>query len=174
MKTKVLVILSLFVAMGVALHTIIPSFVGWMKPDMSLVMMFLGILLFPNIKYVTLLGMVTGVLSGLTTSFPGGLIPNIIDKIITAFIFFIIVLAVQKLVKKTVTAAVLTVIGTLISGVVFLTAALLIVGLPGGVGFIGLFTAVVLPAMLVNAITISVIYPIVQSILKRSNIEALN
>ncbi|MFC0272059.1 tryptophan transporter [Metabacillus herbersteinensis] len=173
MNTRILVTLSLFVAMGVALHAAIPGFFNGMKPDMMLLMMFLGIILFPSIKYVSLLGVLTGVLSALTTQFPAGQLPNIIDKILTAFIFYLLFLAVKKFAQNTVSAAVLTAVGTVISGVIFLTAALLIVGLPGGAGFTALFLAVVIPATVLNTVAMVILYPIVQSILKRSNIVSV-
>ncbi|KEZ47085.1 MULTISPECIES: tryptophan transporter [Metabacillus] len=173
MNTRVLVVLSLFVAMGLALHGIIPPIFGGMKPDMMLTMMFLGILLFPHIRNVFLLGAVTGVLSGLTTSFPGGLLPNVIDKIVTAFVFYLLVLMIKKYASTVAGAGVLTAVGTLVSGTVFLTAAFFIVGLPGGAGFTALFLAVVLPAVAMNTVAMVFIYPIVQTILKRSKI-ALN
>ena len=46
MKTKELVII-LFAAIGAVLHSIMPPVLFGMKPDMMLVMMFMGILLFP-------------------------------------------------------------------------------------------------------------------------------
>ncbi|MBD1380707.1 tryptophan transporter [Metabacillus arenae] len=174
MNTKTLVSMSLFVAIGVALHAIIPPFPNGMKPDMMLTMMFLAILLFPSVKNVLLVGVATGFLSGITTSFPAGLIPNVIDKPVTAFIFFILLLAVKKYAQSVVTAGILTAIGTLISGVVFLTSALLIVGLPAGAGFTFLFLTVVLPATLLNTIAMVIIYPIVKSIAKRSNLVSAN
>jgi len=57
---------------------------------------------------------------------------------------------------------------------VFLLAALLLVGLPGGAGFTALFLAVVLPATVINTIAMVIIYPIVESILKRSNVLSEN
>ncbi|WP_276310788.1 tryptophan transporter, partial [Bacillus sp. STP3] len=57
--------------------------------------------------------------------------------------------------------------GTFISGLLFLALALLIVGLPGG--FTALVLAVVLPAAALNTIAIIIMHPIVQTILKRSN-----
>ncbi len=47
MKTKELVIMALFAAIGAVLHSIMPLVLFGMKPDMMLVMMFMGILLFP-------------------------------------------------------------------------------------------------------------------------------
>jgi hypothetical protein len=170
MNTRVLVLLALFVGIGAVLHAVVPGFFFGMKPDMMLTMMFLGILLFPNKKAVGLLAVATGIISGMTTSFPGGFVPNIIDKLVTAFLFFTLLLIVKKRASSNVTASLLTAIGTVISGVVFLTAALLIVGLPGGTTFSSLFVAVVLPATVVNTIVMIVLYPIVQSIFRRAKL----
>ncbi|MFN2746924.1 MULTISPECIES: tryptophan transporter [Bacillus] len=170
MKTKELVAMALFAAIGAALHAVIPPFFYGMKPDMMLIMMFMGILLFPKVQNVLVIGIVTGIISALTTAFPGGQLPNIIDKPITALIFFAVFLAVKKLKNRTVTASVLTAAGTILSGTIFLAAALLIVGLPGNQGFAALFTLVVLPAALINTIAMFVIYPIVQAIMKRSRL----
>jgi hypothetical protein len=170
MNTRVLVSLALLVGIGAVLHAVIPGFFFGMKPDMMLTMMFLGILLFPSKKTVGLLGIVTGIISGVTTSFPGGLLPNMIDKPITAIVFAALLLLVKKYSKSVITAAILTAVGTVVSGAVFLTAALLFVGLPGGATISSLFIAVVLPAAVVNTIVMVIIYPIVQSIFKRANL----
>lgn len=172
MNTRVLVSLALLVGIGAVLHAVIPGIFFGMKPDMMLTMMFLAILLFPNVKAVGLVGIVTGIISAMTTSFPGGQIPNVIDKIITAFIFFAFVLLLKKYSQTLVSAAILTAVGTVVSGTIFLTAALLLVELPGGAAFSGLFLAVVLPAAVINTIVMVIIYPIASSIFKRMNITA--
>jgi hypothetical protein len=172
MNTRVLVSLALLVGIGAVLHAVIPGFFFGMKPDMMLTMMFLAILLFPDVKAVGLVGIVTGIISAMTTSFPGGQIPNVIDKIVTAFVAFALVLLLKKYGKTVVSAAVLTAVGTIISGTIFLTAALLLVGLPGGATFSGLFLAVVLPTAVIDTIVMVIIYPIVLSIFKRMNITA--
>ncbi|MCY8486656.1 tryptophan transporter [Bacillus atrophaeus] len=168
MKTKELVIMALFAAIGAALHSIIPPFLGGMKPDMMLIMMFMAILLFPRVQNVLLIGIVTGLISALTTAFPGGQLPNIIDKPVSAFLFFTLFLVFRKS-QKTSSCAILTAIGTILSGTVFLLSALLIVGLPGG--FAALFVAIVLPAAAVNTIAMIIMYPIVQTIMKRSSLS---
>ncbi|CAH2713555.1 putative tryptophan transport protein [Neobacillus rhizosphaerae] len=165
MNTKNLVILSLLVGIGVVLHTVMPAFLT-IKPDMMLAMMFLGIILIPEIKSVMLLAIVTGVLSGLTTGFPGGTIPNIIDKPVTALIFFGLFLTLKKYINPIVCAGVLTAVGTLVSGSVFLIAAYFLVGLPGP--FAALFAAGVLPAIALNTVIMVILYPIAQSIFKRT------
>ncbi|WP_409253344.1 tryptophan transporter [Bacillus sp. SCS-153A] len=167
MNTKTLVALSLLIGIGAVLHAVIPGVFLGMKPDMMLTMMFLGILLFPNKKNVLLLGITTGIISGLTTQFPGGFVPNLIDKPLTAFVFYLLVLGIKKYSASIAGTVTLTAIGTMVSGVIFLTSAYLIVGLPGA--FLGLFAAVVLPAALVNAGAMFVVFPLVTSILKRTS-----
>jgi hypothetical protein len=169
MNTKKLVILSLLAGIGVVLHTVMPAFLT-IKPDMMLAMMFLGIVLIPEIKSVMLLATVTGVLSALTTAFPGGQIPNIIDKPITALFFFGLFLALKKFRNSIVSVAVLTAVGTLVSGTIFLTAAYYIVGLPGP--FAALFAAAVLPAIALNTGTMVILYPVAQSIFKRTKLSS--
>ncbi|RIW35359.1 tryptophan transporter [Bacillus salacetis] len=167
MNTKTLVALSLLVGIGAVLHAVIPGIFLGMKPDMMLTMMFLGILLFPDKKNVLLLGITTGIISGLTTQFPGGFVPNLIDKPLTAFVFYFMVLGLRKYSASIVGTVILTAVGTIVSGVFFLSSAYLITGLPGA--FLGLFAAVVLPATIVNAGAMFVVYPLVTSILKRTS-----
>jgi hypothetical protein len=170
MNTKNLVALALLMGMGVVLHAVVPPFVLGMKPDMMLTMMFLGIILFPEKKNVLLVGLVTGILSAMTTGFPGGQIPNIIDKLLTAFIFFGLLMIFKKYQGSVVNAAVLTAVGTLVSGTIFLTSAYLIVGLPGA--FVGMFTLAVLPAIAFNAVFMVILFPVALTILRRTNLVA--
>lgn len=152
---------------GAVLHIISPPFLFGMKPDIMLPMMFLGILLFPKINYVLVLSIATGVISALTTSAPGGQISNLVEKPITAFVFFALLLMLPKKRNQKVVAPLLTGIGTLISGAVFLTMALFVLGqMPGT--FTSLFVAVVLPATLFNSIFTIILYPIIQNILQRT------
>lgn len=166
MKAKELVIMALFVGIGAALHILIPGIgAGGMKPDFSLLMMFLAIILFPDKKNVILLGLATGIISGLTTGVPGGFFPNIIDKFISAFAFYGLFLLVKKN-RSIISNAVLTAIGTIISGTIFLASAFLIIGLDGA--FMLMFTTIVLPTALLNTIAIVIVYPIVAKIMERS------
>ncbi|WP_273835731.1 tryptophan transporter [Guptibacillus sedimenti] len=169
MKTKNLVLMALLLGIGTILHAIIPGLISGMKNDMLLTMMFLGILLFPERKSVLVLGLATGVISTATTTFPGGQLANMIDKPVTAFAFFGLYLLVQRFGQSLVTVGILTAIGTMISGTIFLGAALVFTGLPGGAAFTGLFLTVVLPTAAVNTIAMVLIFPVVQSILKRTS-----
>lgn len=167
MKTKELVIMALFVGIGAALHLIIPGIgAGGMKPDFSLLMMFLAIILFPDKKNVILLGLATGIISGLTTSVPGGFFPNIIDKCISAFAFYGLFLLVKRN-RSVISNAILTAVGTIISGTVFLSAVSLFIGL--NEAFLFMFATIVLPTAILNTIAMIIVCPIVIKILKRSN-----
>ena len=172
MNTKNLVALSLLVGMGAVLHAIVPGFFLGMKPDMMLTMMFLGIILFPDKKSVLLVGAVTGLISGLTTTFPGGMVPNIIDKPVTAFVFFGILLLMKRYQTSIYTVAALTAVGTIVSGIAFLGSAYYLVGLPGP--FTALFAAVVLPAAAFNTVFMAILYPVATSIFKRAKLAEVN
>lgn len=172
MNTKNLVALSLLVGMGAVLHAVVPGFFLGMKPDMMLTMMFLGIILFPDKKSVLLVGAVTGLISGLTTTFPGGMVPNIIDKPVTAFVFFGILLLMQRYQYSIYTVAALTAVGTIVSGIVFLGSAYYLVGLPGP--FTALFAAVVLPAAAFNTVFMAILYPVATTIFKRAKLAEVN
>lgn len=172
MNTKNLVALSLLVGMGAVLHAVVPGFFLGMKPDMMLTMMFLGIILFPDKKSVFLVSAVTGIISGLTTTFPGGLVPNIIDKPVTAFVFFGILLIMKRYQSSIYAVAALTAVGTIVSGAVFLGSALYLVGLPGP--FVALFTAVVLPAAAFNTVFMAILYPVATAIFKRAKLAEVN
>lgn len=172
MNTKNLVALSLLVGMGAVLHAVVPGFFLGMKPDMMLTMMFLGIILFPDKKSVLLVGAVTGLISGLTTTFPGGMVPNIIDKPVTAFVFFGILLLMQRYQSSIYTVAALTAVGTIVSGIVFLGSAYYLVGLPGP--FTALFAAVVLPAAAFNTVFMAILYPVATTIFKRAKLAEVN
>ena len=164
-NTRVLVLLSLLVGIGAVLHAVIPPFFLGVKPDM----MFLGIILFPDKKYVFLLGVVAGVITALTTGLPGGQIPNLVDKFATAFIFFGLFLTLGKFSKSIVSLAVLTAIGTLVSGSIFLSLALSFADVPGT--FIALFTGLVLPTAVLNTVAMIIIYPIVSGIVKKTSLQ---
>ena len=169
MKTKNLVLMSLLTAVGTALYLIIPPIAGGMKPDFMLTMMFIGILLFPEVRSVFLLGMTNGILSGMFSSLPGSLIPNVIDKLVTAFVVYLVIIAFKKIASNLVAATVVAGLGTLLSGTIFLSVAIFIfnINLPFSV----LFLTVVLPAVAMNAVAFFLIYPIVTNLVKRSSFK---
>lgn len=169
MNTKNLVLMALLVGVGTVLYLVIPGYGDGMKPDFMLTMMFIGILLFPTFKETFLLAITTGVLSGLFSTFPGGFVPNIIDKFVTGIVFLVVVMVLRHLAQKLAVGTVLVGLGTLLSGTIFLSIALILVGLPGGAAFSTLFVLVVLPTIALNMLAFIIIYPIVTKLLKRSN-----
>ena len=171
MNTKNLVLMALLIGIGTALYVVVPGFVQGMKPDFILTMMFIGILLFPTLKETFLLGLSAGVLSGLFTQFPAGLIPNIVDKFVTAFVFLAVVFIAKKFASNMVVTTILVGFGTLLSGVIFISVALFAMGTDVGQPFKILFTGVVLPAIAFNAVAFFIIYPIIKKLVKRSNFQ---
>lgn len=170
LDTRVLVFLSLLIGIGAALHTIMPPIVFGVTPDLLLVMMTLGIILFPKVPYVLLVSLASGFISAMTTGFPGGQIANIIEKPITAFTILALIKVLEKTMSKQKLAPTLTAIGTLISGGIFLFIPVVLMSL-GDAGFSVLYVSVVLPTALLNTVLMTIVYPIVQNITKRSKIS---
>jgi hypothetical protein len=171
MNTKALAFMAILLTIGFVLHQFIPGFIFGMKPDMLLSVMFIGILLFPQPKNVLLLGLGAGFISALTTTFPGGQLPNIIDKPITAFAFLGLYLVIRKYNKSVTSVGILTAVGTIISGTIFLSTALIIAGLPDGATFGALFVSAVLTATVFNTVFLVVLYPVIKSIARRTNLD---
>ncbi|RVU55164.1 tryptophan transporter [Anaerosphaera multitolerans] len=159
MKTKNLVTASVLLAIGAVLHLIVPGFVAGMKPDFILVTMFFAILLNLDFFSTITIGVVAGILGAVTTTFPGGQIANVVDKILTSiFVFGLLKLFAGKDNITTIKIMILTVIGTLFSGFIFLSTALIISGLPGSTTFSAMILAVVIPAAILNALLSTIIY----------------
>ncbi|MDN4608591.1 tryptophan transporter [Sporosarcina highlanderae] len=169
MNTKQLTLMALLVAVGAALYLVIPGYGEGMKPDFMLTMMFIGMLLFPDVRSVFLLAATTGVLSGLFTTLPGGFIPNVIDKLITAFVIYAVILLLKKYTNHLIVSTAITCIGTLLSGTIFLSVAIYVMGVNIPFGF--LFLTVVLPTMALNGIVFFIILPIIKGLLKRTSFK---
>jgi hypothetical protein len=169
MNLRKLTLASLLLAIGVLLHYTMPGLPAGMKPDTSLAMMFIAILICDDYKTATVIGFSTGVLTALTTTFPGGQLPNIVDKIVTSQIIYALIYLMKNRVPQPIKFFIMTVFGTLISGTVFLASAQLIVGLPGGLTFNTLFASVVIPATIANTIMVFVLGNIINMAMKRSS-----
>ncbi|QUW23441.1 tryptophan transporter [Sporosarcina sp. Marseille-Q4063] len=167
MNTKNLVLMAMLVAVGAALYLIIPGINGGMKPDFMLTMMFIGIFLFRDVKSVFILSLATGVLSGLFSTFPLGFLPNIADKLITGFVFYVVIKSFKSIASNLIASTVLVGLGTLLSGFIFLSVAIFILGVE--LPFLVLYATVVLPAVVLNGIAFFLIKPIVTKILERSS-----
>lgn len=175
MNTKKMVINALLLAIGAILHQITPALGLPMQPDFALAMLFI-IMIINNNDYKTSLisAIITGVFTALTTKFPGGQLPNIIDKLITVNLMYIILLTVNKTlkyininnnIKQNLLVIISFPLGTLISGTTFLLSAQYIVGLPAK--FSILFVTTVIPALLINTIGGFIIYQTINISLKR-------
>lgn len=174
-NTKKMVINALLLAIGAILHQITPALGLPMQPDFALAMLFI-IMIINNNDYKTSLisAIITGVFTALTTKFPGGQLPNIIDKIVTVNAMYIVLLALNRLlqyiklnkrVEKNLLVLLSFPIGTLISGTTFLVSAQYIVGLPAN--FSILFVTVVIPALIINTIGGFILYHAINVSLKR-------
>lgn len=159
MKTKNLVTAAVLLSIGTVLHLIVPPFPGGMKPDFILVTMFFAILMNLKLGSTLTIGIVAGLLGAATTTFPGGQIPNVIDKVCTAI--FVLLLFKGFTLKSDISSiktVIITIIGTMFSGLMFLTSASILSGLPGSVSILSMIMIVVVPAAVFNAILAIMIY----------------
>src|SRR6056297_2892333 len=159
MNTKDLVQASLLVAIGFILHAVFPPLVMGMKPDFSLAMMFIVIIIKRDFKLGFLVAIATGIFTALTTGFPGGQVANMVDKLLTFMIVYPLIPIIVKLPSRKLSTGIITAFGTLLSGVIFLGTAALLVGLPGP--FTVLFSTVVIPAAVVNTVTAVIVFSVV-------------
>ncbi|MFZ5942854.1 MAG: tryptophan transporter [Bacillota bacterium] len=151
--------ISLLLAIGFILRLIVPGYGAGMKPDLLLAMLFIVILLKKDLKSTLLAGGVAGIICALTTTFPAGQIPNLIDKMITSLFVFGLVKMLDNKLPSAITAGIIGAVGTVFSGTVFLLSALALAGIPAPFGV--LFVTVVLPATVANTIGAALLYPIV-------------
>ena len=154
MRVGDLVLAGLLVGLGLILHGVFPGVFAGMKPDFSLIMLFIVLMIIPDRRIALVAGLATAVITALTTSFPNGQIANIVDKIVTT----VVVMGLTALLPKQILVVGVGAIGTLVSGVVFLGTAAWLSGLPAS--FASLMAAVVLPAAGINTIALLVLYPL--------------
>ena len=110
-------------ALGLVLHLMVPGVFFGVKPDFLLSMMFISLMIVGDVKEAVLIGVAGGIMSALTTGFPGGQIPNFIEKIITSLVVFYIIKAMDK--NFTIPKIILIfALGTMVSGTLFLSIAL--------------------------------------------------
>ncbi len=148
MNTKNLTRSAILLAIGTILHYVVPGIVGGMKQDLDL-----------NLKSAITVSVIAGIIAALTTTFPGGQIPSIIDKVISGlFVYYIANIFTKKYNLSTIFIAAISGLGTLISGIVFLAFALKIAGLPEGISFSAMVLTVVLPTSLITAFFSGALY----------------
>ena len=122
-QTRNLTVSAIFMALGLVLHLMVPGIFFGVKPDFLLSMMFISLMIVGDVKEAMLIGVEGGIISALTTGFPGGQIPNFIEKIITSLVVFFIIKTMKN--NYSIPKVILIfAIGTLVSGTMFLSIAL--------------------------------------------------
>lgn len=164
MDIKRLTMNAILIAIGAILHQITPAIGLPMQPDLALAMLFIIIIINKDYKTALISGLVMGIFTALTTKFPGGQLPNIIDKVVTCNIIYFALLPVRNKLKDITQMAICLPIGTIISGMVFLLSAQLIVGLPSE--FMALVKVVVIPAAIMNTVLGIILFKAVNVALK--------
>lgn len=147
---------ALLIAIGYILHQVIPGTIGNMKLDIMLSFIFVALLVNRDLKNAVLTGLLGGLITAMTTTFPGGQIPNIIDKFVTCMLVFALIKITDKLKFKQAVTGIIAFLGTLVSGSTFLYTALLLAGLPAP--FTVLFFGIVLPTAVTNIFVTLLVY----------------
>lgn len=169
MNMKKNIVTALLIAIGYILHQIVPGAVGSMKFDIMLSMIFVALFINQDFKNTMVTAILGGIITAMTTTFPGGQLPNIIDKIVTCITVYGMLKATEKLPYSKIRIGVISFIGTVISGTVFLFSALVLAGLP--VPFKVLFISIVIPTSITNVFVTSFIYGLVQRSIKIAGID---
>lgn len=164
MNLKKNIFTALLLAIGFILHQITPGILGGMKFDFLLSFIFVSILLNNTFKNAMLTGLLGGLLSAMSTTFPGGQIPNMIDKVLTCLILFVVIKSLSHFKLNTFIVALVGGLGTFLSGTIFLLSALVITGLP--IPLLVLFVSIVIPTTIVNGIGTVFVFAIVQKALR--------
>ena len=163
---------TLLLAIGLIIHHITPGILGGMKFDFLLIFMTVAIILNPKFKNTLLTGMLAGILSAMTTSFPGGQIPNLIDKMLASITIFLLIHLFMRLKDNKIIIALIGALATFVSGTVFLASASIIVGLP--LPMMAMMTSIVIPTAAVNTVGTVFIYNTVKIALRRRGIKLVN
>lgn len=135
-----------------------------MKFDFLLVFMFVSILVNVKFKNAILTALLGGLLSAMTTTFPGGQIPNILDKVVTCLVVFGLIKIFKNYYKNIFVVGFIGGIGTFVSGMTFLISAAFIIGLPAPMKV--LVTGIVIPTSLINILATVYIYRLVNKSLR--------
>ncbi|WP_026894599.1 tryptophan transporter [Clostridiisalibacter paucivorans] len=163
------ILTALLLAIGFILHQVMPGAIGSMKFDLMLAFIFVSIFINREFKNVILTALLGGIITALTTAFPGGQIANIVDKIITCLVIYLLVLIAEKVKFNQISVGIISFIGTIVSGSVFLGTALFLVGLPAP--FLALFVGIVIPTSITNIFITLIVYNAVKSTLKVSGVK---
>lgn len=168
MNVKRMILNSILIAIGALLHQITPALGLPMQPDFAIAMLFIIILINKDYKTTLIASIIMGLITAMTTKFPGGQLPNIIDKLITAHVIYFMYKVMGNKISDNIKILSALSFGTIVSGLSFLVSASIIVGLPGN--FITLVTLVVLPATLMNILLGTVLYKSIRVALKATGV----
>ncbi len=168
MNVKKMILNAILIAIGALLHQITPALGLPMKPDFALAMLFIIIIINNDYKTSLISGIIMGVLTALTTKFPGGQLPNIIDKVVTANVMYFIFKLIGNRLSNNIKMLIALSFGTIVSGLVFLGSASLLVGLPGS--FVSLISIVVIPAAIMNVFLGMILYKAIGIALKATGV----
>ncbi|MEG0370740.1 MAG: tryptophan transporter [Clostridium sp.] len=187
MNTRKITISGVLFAAGLIIHQLMPPILG-VTPDVQLAVLFIVILINDSFKGAIAAGIVSGIITALTTKLPGAQLPNMIDKIVSCIIMYFVLILLLKLSKYISTKsqgksglfprflqysssiysvmAIVGLLGTVVSGTVFLISLLYIVGMPPGMTIGFLFITSVIPTSIINLFLTPALYKIVQRSLK--------
>jgi hypothetical protein len=168
MNLKNNIFTTLLLAIGLIMHQITPGILGGMKFDFLIIFMIIALLINPKFDNAMLTGLLGGLLSAMTTTFPGGQLPNIIDKLLTCLVLYFAIKILKRFNLNNIAIGLLGGIGTFVSGLVFLTSALYIVGLPAPL--MALIVGIVLPTTIINSVGTVFVYKIVKTAMRSTGI----
>ncbi|MBD7914188.1 tryptophan transporter [Clostridium sp. Sa3CUN1] len=163
-NVKKMILNAILISIGALLHQITPALGLPMQPDFALTMLFIIILINDDYKTTLISSLIIGIITALTTKFPGGQLPNIIDKVVVGQIIYLIFKLIGNRLNNDIKIIVSLSFGTILSGVIFLFSASILVGLPSS--FISLIIVVVLPAVFINIFAGTILYKAIGRALK--------
>ena len=168
MNVKKMTLNAILIAIGALLHQITPALGLPMQPDFAITMLFIIILINKDYKTTLISSIIIGVITALTTKFPGGQVPNIIDKFVTGQVIYFMFKIMGNKINDNIKIIIALGFGTVVSGLVFLLSASVLVGLPGS--FAALVTVAVLPAVVMNLFLGAILYKAIGIALKATGI----
>jgi hypothetical protein len=163
------IFIALLLAIGFIMHQIVPGTLGSMKFDLMLSFIFVALMINKDFKSTIVTALLSGIITAMTTTFPGGQIANIVDKIITSLAVYFLIHLLANVKMGQIKVGIIAFLGTVVSGSVFLSTSLFLVGLPAP--FMALFLAIVIPTSITNIFVTITIYNIVKMALKVTKLD---
>lgn len=119
MNVKKMILNAILIAIGALLHQITPALGLPMQPDFAISMLFIIILINKDYNTTLISSIIMGIITALTTKFPGGQLPNIIDKLITAHVIYFMFKIMGNKVSDNIKIISALSFGTIVSGLTF-------------------------------------------------------